>query len=222
MPDPISAAIEIGKAVVGVAGTAAGAAEAVGTAGSAVAAGAEVAKVAQVAGEVTGVIEAIPNVTAAKEVSQLATQAASSPDLSAGENAIRKLTEFPDELGLSKEASQVVSVDIDKPVELTTDQEITATRKLETDLQRWDAEHPPPDQKTNPEGYKKWCEDRWEAETDYIAKAKTDVTMAGWDKEHPEPDRIREPEKHAEWQKERAKQENSLKEKFKTEAKNMK
>lgn len=191
--DPVSAGVEIATATAGA-----------------------VAKTIETAGEVA---QALPNPIAATEVSRLATEATKSADILAGRGAIEKIVQLPDDLGITKE-SPVAEI-TSKAVEFTPQQEVSIHVKTESSLQLWDQEHPQPDFKTNSEGYKKWCEERWEAENDYIVEARTEASMNQWDKQNPEPDKAKDPEKHKEWLDKRSKQESSLKEKIKKETKNL-
>ncbi len=222
--DPISSAIEV-------AGTAAGVAEAAGTVAAAATEAAQVAgeaaktvevvgKITQGVSEASKVAEAFPNPVAAEEISKMASGAAESTDVLAGRKAIEDLTQLSDNLGIPKEIP--VDVLTEQSVKFTQAQEATTHIKTESALQRWDQENPKPDPKTNPEGYKKWCEDREVAEIDYITEAKTELAMKDWENKNPEPDKTKEPEKHKEWMDKRSKLENSLKERIRKETQNLK
>ena len=208
--DPVTAAVEVAGAAATVATEAAQAAGVVAKTAE------TVGEVAQGVGEAAKVVKVLPNPIAAAEVSKLAVEATESSDVLAGKGAIERLTQLSDNLGASKAETSHINT------EFTTEQEAAVQVKIESNLQKWEQEHPKPDLKTNPEGYKKWCEDHWEAEIDHIANARTEISMREWDKKNPEPDKIKDPEKHKEWLDKRSKQESSLKEKIKKETKNLK
>lgn len=196
----------VGAAQTGVtvAETAAGAAESAGT----------VAEVARGAGETAATAaETAPDLEAAAKVGELAAGATASPDLKAGENALGELANTPIPDGEVPKAEDIS--------ELSAPDEQLASSKSEEKISEWDKAHQKPDEKTQPAEYKKWCEQRWEAEIDAIADAKTDIHMSRWDKAHPEPDKG-DKESHDKWEKERADHKETTKKKEKNSAKSLK
>ncbi|QQG44188.1 MAG: hypothetical protein HYW86_05010 [Candidatus Roizmanbacteria bacterium] len=115
-----------------------------------------------------------------------------------------------------------VTIPVPQNTEVTSEAQKFIDQKTETSLAKWDEEHHVPDKNRDPEAYKQWCQDRWQAEQDFIVDTKTDLIMQDWDKQNPEPDKAADSKGHEDWTKKREEQKSKLKDEVKKETKKQK